>query len=169
MEKNIDIKINHCLNKYKDIGYDWEVIELENENSSRVYFSKEDEKLMEENLKRKEFLERLEELKMNFKEFEDYHRKYYQGIKIETENLNDVIIFCGKKNRVNFENIKKELLVKGYFEMDFTSNDKPQKVYLGNYIVREKVAGNYYFKAFNEKEFFEKYQELERKDKNENE
>ena len=69
MNKNIDIKIGHCLNSYKDIGYNWEVIELENENSSRVYFSKEDEKLIDENLKKKEFLERLEELKMPFQKF----------------------------------------------------------------------------------------------------
>ena len=169
MEKHTDIKIGHCLNSYKDIGYNWEVIELENENSSRVYFSKEDEKLMDENLKKKEFLERLEELKMSFQKFKDCHRKYYQGIKIDLENLNDILVFCGKKNRIDLEIMKKDFLEKGYFTMNFNSNDETQKIYLGNYIVREKVAGNYYFKVFNEKEFFEKYQELERKDKNENE
>lgn len=42
-----------------------------------------------------------------------------------------------------------------------TKIDETQKIYLGNYIVREKVTSNYYFKVFNEKEFFEKYQEAE--------
>lgn len=116
---NKDFKAPFSLIRYKDIGYDWTDIELGEENSSKTYFSKEDEKLMEENLKRKEFLERLEELKMNFKEFKDCYRKYYQAIKVELNNLNDVFIFCGKKNRVNFDEKKKELLEKGFFEIDF--------------------------------------------------
>ena len=72
---NKDFKAPFSLIRYKDIGYDWTDIELGEENSSKTYFSKEDEKLMEENLKRKEFLERLEELKMNFQEFKDCYRK----------------------------------------------------------------------------------------------
>ena len=150
--------------RYKDIGYDWTDIELEEENSSKTYFSKEDEKLMEENLKRKEFLERLEELHMNFKEVKDCYRKYYQAIKVKLDNLNDVLIFCGKKNRVKFDKKKKELLEKGFFEIDFggfKSERKTEKIYLANYIVREKTGSYYYFKTFNEKEFLEKYQEKE--------
>ena len=160
MNKNIDIKIGHCLNRYKDIGYDWEVIKLEDENSSKVYFSKEFEKLLEENYKKKEFSEKLED-------FKDYYRKYYQGIKIDLENLNDILVFCGKKNRIDLEIMKKDFLEKGYFTMNFNSNDETQKIYLGNYIVREKVAGNYYFKVFDEKEFLENYQEVERKNTDE--
>ena len=66
---NNDFKTPFSLVRYNDVGYDWTDIELGEENSSKTYFLKEDEKLMEENLKRKEFLERLEELKMNFKEY----------------------------------------------------------------------------------------------------
>ena len=162
MNKNLKVPIS--APRYNDIGYDWTNIEFEEENSSKVYFSKEDEKLMEENLKRKEFLERLEELKMNFKEFKDCYRKYYQAIKVELDNLNDVFIFCGKKNRVNFDEKRKELLEKNFFEMDFggfQNERKIEKIYLGNYIVREKTGSYYYFKTFNEKEFFEKYQEVD--------
>jgi hypothetical protein len=161
---NMDFKTPFSLIRYNDIGYDWTDIELEEENSSKTYFLKEDEKLMEENLKRKEFLERLEELKMDFKEFKDYYRKYYQAIKVGLDNLNDVFIFCGKKNRVNFDEKKKELLEKGFFEIDFggfKSERKTEKIYLGNYIVREKTGSYYYFETFNEKEFLEKYQEKE--------
>lgn len=161
---NKDFKAPFSLIRYKDIGYDWTDIELGEENSSKTYFSKEDEKLMEENLKRKEFLERLEELKMDFKEFKDYYRKYYQAIKVELNNLNDVFIFCGKKNRVNFDEKKKELLEKGFFEIDFggfKNERETEKIYLGNYIVREKTGSYYYFETFNEKEFLEKYQEKE--------
>ena len=161
---NMDFKTPFSLIRYNDIGYDWTDIELEEENSSKTYFLKEDEKLMEENLKRKEFLERLEELKMDFKEFKDYYRKYYQAIKVELDNLNDVFIFCGKKSRVNFDEKKKELLEKGFFEIDFggfKSERKTEKIYLTNYIVREKTGSYYYFETFNEKEFLEKYQEKE--------
>lgn len=161
---NMDFKTPFSLIRYKDIGYDWTDIELEEENSSKTYFSKEDEKLMEENLKRKEFLERLEELKMDFKEFKDCYRIYYQAIKVELDNLNDVFIFCGKKNRVNFDEKKKELLEKGFFEIDFggfKNERETEKIYLGNYIVREKTGSYYYFETFNEKEFLEKYQEKE--------
>lgn len=161
---NMDFKTPFSLIRYKDIGYDWTDIELEEENSSKTYFSKEDEKLMEENLKRKEFLERLEELKMDFKEFKDYYRKYYQAIKVGLDNFNDVFIFCGKKNRVNFDEKKKELLEKGFFEIDFggfKNERETEKIYLGNYIVREKTGSYYYFETFNEKEFLEKYQEKE--------
>lgn len=84
---NMDFKTPFSLIRYNDIGYDWTDIKLEEENSSKTYFSKEDEKLMEENLKRKEFLERLEELKMDFKEFKDCYRIYYQAIKVELDNL----------------------------------------------------------------------------------
>ena len=161
---NMDFKTPFSLIRYNDIGYDWTDIELEEENSSKTYFLKEDEKLMEENLKRKEFLERLEELKMDFKEFKDYYRKYYQAIKVGLDNLNDVFIFCGKKNRVNFDEKKKELLEKGFFEIDFggfKNERETEKIYLGNYIVREKTGSYYYFETFNEKEFLEKYQEKE--------
>jgi len=161
---NMDFKTPFSLIRYKDIGYDWTDIELGEENSSKTYFLKEDEKLMEENLKRKEFLERLEELKMDFKEFKDYYRKYYQAIKVGLDNLNDVFIFCGKKNRVNFDEKKKELLEKGFFEIDFggfKNERETEKIYLGNYIVREKTGSYYYFETFNEKEFLEKYQEKE--------
>lgn len=161
---NMDFKTPFSLIRYKDICYDWTDIELEEENSSKTYFSKEDEKLMEENLKRKEFLERLEELKMDFKEFKDCYRIYYQAIKVELDNLNDVFIFCGKKNRVNFDEKKKELLEKGFFEIDFggfKNERETEKIYLGNYIVREKTGSYYYFETFNEKEFLEKYQEKE--------
>ena len=161
---NNDFKTPFSLVRYNDIGYDWTDIELEEENSSKTYFSKEYEKMMEENLKNEEFLKRLEELKMSFQEFKDYHKKYYQAIKVELDNLNDVLIFCGKKNRVNFDEKKKELLEKGFFEIDFggfKSERKTEKIYLGNYIVREKTGSYYYFKTFNEKEFLEKYQEKE--------
>ena len=57
---NMDFKTPFSLVRYNDVGYDWTDIELGEENSSKTYFLKEDEKLMEENLKRKEFLERLE-------------------------------------------------------------------------------------------------------------
>ena len=159
-----DFKMPFSLVRYNDIGYDWTDIELREENSSKTYFSKEYEEMMEENLKNEEFLKRLEELKMSFQEFKDYHKKFYQAIKVELDNLNDVFIFCGKKNRVNFDEKKKELLEKGFFEIDFggfKSERKNKKIYLGNYIVREKTGNYYYFEVFNEKEFLEKYQEKE--------
>ena len=161
---NMDFKTSFSLIRYNDIGYDWTDIELGEENSSKTYFLKEYEEMMEENLKNEEFLKRLEELKMNFQEFKDCYRKYYQAIKVELDNLNDVFIFCGKKNRVNFDEKKKELLEKGFFEIDFggfKSERKTEKIYLGNYIVREKTGSYYYFETFNEKEFLEKYQEKE--------
>lgn len=161
---NMDFKTPFPLFRYKDIGYDWTDIELREENSSKTYFSKEYEEMMEENLKNEEFLKRLEELKMSFQEFKDYHKKFYQAIKVELDNLNDVFIFCGKKNRVNFDEKKKELLEKGFFEIDFggfKSERKTEKIYLANYIVREKTGSYYYFETFNEKEFLEKYQEKE--------
>ena len=101
---------------------------------------------------------------MNIKEFKYCYRKYYQAIKVELNNLNDVFIFCGKKNRVNFDEKKKELLEKGFFEIDFggfKNERETEKIYLGNYIVREKTGSYYYFETFNEKEFLEKYQEKE--------
>ena len=161
---NNDFKTPFSLVRYNDVGYDWTDIELGEENSSKTYFLKEYEEMMEENLKNEEFLKRLEELKMNFQEFKDCYRKYYQAIKVELDNLNDVFIFCGKKNRVNFDEKKKELLEKGFFEIDFggfKSERKTEKIYLGNYIVREKTGSYYYFETFNEKEFLEKYQEKE--------
>ena len=51
-----------------------------------------------------------------------------------------------------------------FFEIDFggfQNERKIEKIYLGNYIVREKTGSYYYFKTFNEKEFLEKYQEKE--------
>lgn len=161
---NNDFETPFSLVRYNDVGYDWTDIELGEENSSKTYFLKEYEEMMEENLKNEEFLKRLEELKMNFQEFKDCYRKYYQAIKVELDNLNDVFIFCGKKNRVNFDEKKKELLEKGFFEIDFggfKSERKTEKIYLGNYIVREKTGSYYYFETFNEKEFLEKYQEKE--------
>lgn len=158
-------KTPFSLIRYNDIGYDWTDIELEEENSSKTYFSKEYEEMMKENLKKQEFLKRLEELKMSFQEFKDYHKKYYQAIKVELDNLNDVFIFCGKKNRVNLDEKKKELLEKGFFEIDFgcfKNERKTEKIYLGNYIVREKTGSYYYFETFNEKEFLEKYQKQEK-------
>lgn len=162
---NMDFKTPFSLVRYKDIGYDWTDIELAEENSSKTYFLKEYEEMMEENLKNEEFLKRLEELKMSFQEFKDYHKKFYQAIKVELDNLNDVFIFCGKKNRVNFDKKKKELLEKGFFEIDFggfKSERKTEKIYLGNYIVREKTGSYYYFETFKEKEFLEKYQKQEK-------
>lgn len=158
-----DFKMPFSLVRYNDIGYDWTDIELREENSSKTYFSKEYEEMMEENLKNEEFLKRLEELKMSFQEFKDYHKKFYQAIKVELDNLNDVFIFCGKKNRVNFDEKKKELLEKGFFEIDFGGfkNERKEKIYLGNYIVREKTGNYYYFEVFNEKNFLEKYKEKE--------
>ena len=41
MNKNLKVPISAL--RYNDIGYDWTNIEFEEENSSKVYFSKEDE------------------------------------------------------------------------------------------------------------------------------
>ena len=48
-------KTPFSLIRYNDIGYDWTDIELEEENSSKTYFSKEYEEMMKENKKNKNF------------------------------------------------------------------------------------------------------------------
>ena len=45
-------------------------------------------------------------------------------IKVTNDNVEDVILFCGMKYKTDVDKKKKELLVKGYFELDLTTLNK---------------------------------------------
>lgn len=75
------------------------------------------------------------------------------AIKVTNDNVEDVILFCGIKYKTDVNKKKKELLVKGYFELDLI--DKDDKIYLGNYITREVslISGKIWFTLYNEEDF----------------